>query len=53
MNFCFNGLKSGQICLGDTMAQIHGEQFTAGHLGLGILGVIAVAILIFVFREPA
>lgn len=53
MNFCFNGLKSGPICLGDTMAQLHGQQLSGAHIGIGILGLIAVAILIFVFREPA
>ncbi|WP_179379510.1 hypothetical protein [Jannaschia marina] len=53
MNFCFNGLKTGSICLGDTMAQLHGEEFTSGHLGLGILGLLALAVFVFIIRKPA
>ncbi|CTQ50406.1 hypothetical protein [Jannaschia donghaensis] len=53
MNFCFNGLKSGPVCLGDTMAQIHGEAVNMGHVGVAMICVILVAILVFVFRSPA
>lgn len=52
MNICFDGLKSGPICIGDTFGRLHGEAFTAGHVGFGMLGLILVAILIFVFRQP-
>lgn len=53
MNFCFTGFKSGTICTGDAMAQLHGEVGGLGHVGLGIMGVIFVAAMIYVFRNPA
>ncbi|SDY90804.1 hypothetical protein SAMN05444004_10460 [Jannaschia faecimaris] len=53
MNFCFNGLKSGPICIGDTMSQLHGDELGMGHVGLGMLAVIVVAVFVFVFRNPA
>lgn len=53
MGFCLNGLKSGPICLGDTMAQLHGDGVGAEHAGLVIMGIVFVAALVFVFRNPA
>ncbi|WP_167767035.1 hypothetical protein [Jannaschia formosa] len=53
MNVCFESAKTGTFCLGDALGGLHGGGLTAGHLGLGILAVIAVAIGVFILRNPA
>jgi len=53
MNVCLNGLKTGPICLGDVMSQVHGESITMTQTGLGMLGFLAVVVAVFVFRSPA
>lgn len=53
MNICLESAKVGTICLGDALGSIHGSELGVGHLGLGILALIALAITIFIFRSPA
>ena len=53
MSVCFNGLKTGPICLGDVMSQVHGESITMTQTGLGMLAFVAVVVAAFVFRNPA
>ncbi len=53
MSVCFDGLKSGPICLGDLNAQLHGSELGLGYAGLGIVAIVVVAVAIFIFRSPA
>ncbi len=53
MNICFDGLKGGQVCIGDVTAQLHGTEWGMTHTGILMLGIILVAVIIFVFRNPA
>lgn len=53
MNFCFTGFKSGTICTGDAMAQLHGEVGGLGQAGLGMMGMIFVVAMVYVFRKTA
>jgi len=53
MNVCFESAATGTFCLGDALGALHGGDLTLGHLGFAILAVIAVAITIFILRNPA
>ncbi|MGB3407018.1 MAG: hypothetical protein WBA67_05935 [Jannaschia sp.] len=53
MNICFDGLKSGQVCLGSALSSLHGAEYGATHAGIAILAIIALAVGVFVFKSPA
>ncbi|CTQ32909.1 hypothetical protein [Jannaschia rubra] len=53
MNICLDGLKSGSFCFGDSLARLHGTEYGLTHTGLGMLALIGVAMVVYVFRDPA
>lgn len=52
MNICFNGFKTGEFCLGDATARLHGPEYGMTHAGLLMLALLAVVMAVYVFRDP-
>ena len=53
MGFCFDGLKSGPICIGNAFSQLGDEGIGLTNAGLGLFAVVALSVFVFILKTPS